>query len=174
MKNDEFYVGYLPKAPEKLSASVRTIPVPPWTVERVEAHAERFGTGPDGLLVTNHEQQPLQRWHLSDPWRRAALQVGLPTGTGLHCIRHYYASLLIRSGCSVKVVQARLGHATAGETLHQRRVLHVVDDLRIQMAAGAADRQARALGGAGNPRAGAPVADKLDLMLRFHGRPNLK
>jgi integrase len=32
--------------------------------------------------------------------------------------RHYYASLLIRHGESVKVVQARLGHATAVETLN--------------------------------------------------------
>jgi hypothetical protein len=30
---------------------------------------------------------------------------------------HYYASLLIRHGESVKVVQARLGHASASETL---------------------------------------------------------
>jgi integrase len=30
---------------------------------------------------------------------------------------HYYASLLIRSGASVKVVQARLGHASAKTTL---------------------------------------------------------
>jgi integrase len=32
-------------------------------------------------------------------------------------LRHYYASLLIRHGESVKVVQARLGHASAAETL---------------------------------------------------------
>jgi len=32
-------------------------------------------------------------------------------------LRHYYASLLIRHGESVKVVQLRLGHATAAETL---------------------------------------------------------
>ncbi len=30
---------------------------------------------------------------------------------------HYYASLLIRHGESVKTVQARLGHKTAAETL---------------------------------------------------------
>lgn len=30
---------------------------------------------------------------------------------------HFYASLLIRHGESVKVVQSRLGHATASETL---------------------------------------------------------
>jgi integrase len=32
-------------------------------------------------------------------------------------MRHYYASLLIRHNESVKVVQARLGHASAAETL---------------------------------------------------------
>ena len=35
----------------------------------------------------------------------------------MHALRHYYASLLIRFGESVKTVQARLGHATAAETL---------------------------------------------------------
>jgi integrase len=32
-------------------------------------------------------------------------------------LRHYYASLLIRHGESVKTVQSRLGHASAAETL---------------------------------------------------------
>ena len=50
-------------------------------------------------------------------WCPAARQAGLPDGTGLHLLRHYYASLLIRYGESVKTVQARLGHATAAETL---------------------------------------------------------
>ena len=35
----------------------------------------------------------------------------------MHDLRHYYASLLIRHGESVKTVQRRLGHATAAETL---------------------------------------------------------
>jgi integrase len=34
-----------------------------------------------------------------------------------HDLRHYYASLLIRSGASIKVVQRRLGHASAKTTL---------------------------------------------------------
>jgi integrase len=34
-----------------------------------------------------------------------------------HDLRHYFASALIRSGASVKVVQARLGHASAKTTL---------------------------------------------------------
>ena len=39
------------------------------------------------------------------------------TGPGMHALRHYYASLLIRYGESVKTVQTRLGHASAVETL---------------------------------------------------------
>ncbi len=44
---------------------------------------------------------------------------GLPAGTGFHALRHYYyyASLLIQHGESVTTVHARLGHASAVETL---------------------------------------------------------
>ncbi|WP_238402732.1 tyrosine-type recombinase/integrase [Cellulomonas sp. H30R-01] len=38
-------------------------------------------------------------------------------GETFHSLRHYYASLLIRHGESVKTVQDRLGHASAVETL---------------------------------------------------------
>ena len=51
-------------------------------------------------------------------FRRAVEKAGAPVGTTLHDLRHYYASLLIRHGESVKVVQARLGHASATETLN--------------------------------------------------------
>lgn len=38
-------------------------------------------------------------------------------GLRFHELRHFYACLLIRFGESVKVVQERLGHASATETL---------------------------------------------------------
>lgn len=41
----------------------------------------------------------------------------LPGGPRYHGLRHYYTSLLIARGASVKVVQDRLGHASAMETL---------------------------------------------------------
>ncbi len=41
----------------------------------------------------------------------------LSEGIDFHELRHFYASLLIAQGASVKVVQARLGHKTAAETL---------------------------------------------------------
>jgi integrase len=42
---------------------------------------------------------------------------GLPAGFRFHDLRHYFASLLIESGASVKVVQARMRHASAKTTL---------------------------------------------------------
>jgi integrase len=42
---------------------------------------------------------------------------GLPDEFRFHDLRHYYASLLISEGADVKVVQARLRHASAKTTL---------------------------------------------------------
>lgn len=47
----------------------------------------------------------------------AARAAGLPPRTGLHALRHLYASLLIRHGESVKTIQKRLGHSSAAITL---------------------------------------------------------
>ena len=51
-------------------------------------------------------------------WRPLVRRAGLPEGVGFHQLRHFYASLLIRHGESVKTVQLRLGHASAAETLN--------------------------------------------------------
>jgi integrase len=50
-------------------------------------------------------------------FERARTAAGLPAWATPHDLRHYYASLLIRAGDSVKVVQSRLGHASATTTL---------------------------------------------------------
>jgi len=75
-----------------------------------------YPVGADGL-VFRLEGKPITRQAFGHVWRPAARAAGLPAGTGMHSLRHYYASLLIRYGESVKTVQARLGHASASETL---------------------------------------------------------
>ena len=49
--------------------------------------------------------------------RDARAAAGLPDEIHHHDLRHYYASLLISSGADVKVVQARVRHASAKMTL---------------------------------------------------------
>ena len=68
-------------------------------------------------LVFTLDGEPITRRGFGHLWRPIAREVGIPAGDGLHALRHYYASLLIRHGESVKTVQARLGHASAAETL---------------------------------------------------------
>jgi integrase len=50
-------------------------------------------------------------------WHRATKKAGLPLSVTFHDLRHFYASLLIAEGCSIKTVQGRLGHESAIQTL---------------------------------------------------------
>jgi integrase len=70
-----------------------------------------------GLVFTNKVGGPIRRTTFSDMWQLAAGPLGIPRGDGFHVLRHFYASLLIGHGESVKVVQERLGHSSAQMTL---------------------------------------------------------
>ena len=110
-------VGRPPQfGPPKTDSSVRVIPLPKVVVEALTAHLSEFPPGPVGLVFTTEVGGPLRRSGFGDVWRRATVDAGVP-GFVFHGLRHYYASLLIRHGESVKTVQERLGHASAVETL---------------------------------------------------------
>ncbi len=57
------------------------------------------------------------RTTLGSMWHRARPIAGMPDWATFHDLRHFYASLLIATGCSVTSVQRRLGHQSATETL---------------------------------------------------------
>jgi integrase len=119
--------------PPKTSASNRLVPLPRVVVGALSAHLAAFpaveqeiscrDTGGKSwqesvaLVFTDEAGNPIRRTAFSPVWRRAVRSAKAPRGTTFHDLRHYYASLLIRHGESVKLVQKRLGHATAGETL---------------------------------------------------------
>ncbi|MGH9107970.1 MAG: tyrosine-type recombinase/integrase [Acidimicrobiales bacterium] len=98
-------------------ASNRTVPLPQVVLDALAAHMATYAPGPDGLVFATEDGQPIRRTRFSDVWRPAVKAAGAPAGTGFHVLRHFYALLLIRYGESVKVVQARLGHSSAAETL---------------------------------------------------------
>jgi len=103
--------------PPKTPASVRVVPLPPVTVDVLAEHLRRHPVDHDALIFSDDTGRPLRRSRFSEIWQPAARTAGLAEGTGFHALRHFYASLLIRHGESVKTVQGRLGHATASETL---------------------------------------------------------
>ncbi|KQY58889.1 integrase [Aeromicrobium sp. Root495] len=105
--------------PTKTSSSVRTIPLPRTTLETLSAHLAAHPAGQHGLVFGDVDGEPLRRSSFGQTiWHPARKRAGLPEGVTFHDLRHLYASLLIRHGESVKVVQARLGHADASETLN--------------------------------------------------------
>jgi integrase len=102
--------------PPKTSASVRSIPVPQLVIDALAAHLAAYPPR-DGLVFLTDAGNPVRRNAFGDIWRAAVKAANAPRGTGFHELRHFYASLLIMHGESVKVVQSRLGHASASETL---------------------------------------------------------
>ncbi|WP_344621243.1 site-specific integrase [Actinosynnema pretiosum] len=125
----EVYVG-----PPKTKTSKRTVELPR-VVERVLIeHLENFPSTPvkmrenNGknkrvrsfdLVFTSARGQAVTGGHWGGPWRAARASVaGVPDNFGIHGLRHYFATLLIHCGASVKTVQAALGHASPITTLN--------------------------------------------------------
>jgi integrase len=100
----------------KTSASYRTVPLPGIVGDELAAHLARW-PAVSGLVFTNQQAEPIQQHPFAAVWKTARARADVPTWATPHDLRHYYASLLIRSGASVKVVQSRLGHASATTTL---------------------------------------------------------
>ncbi|WP_448624092.1 tyrosine-type recombinase/integrase [Geodermatophilus sp. URMC 64] len=102
-------------APPKTQASVRVVPLPQVVVDALALHLATWPA--DEFVFTTELGDPIRRTAFSAAvWRPAVRRAGL-SGVTMHSLRHFYASLLIRHGESVKTVQARLGHASAAETL---------------------------------------------------------
>jgi integrase len=118
--------------PPKRPASNRVVPLPSVVADELAAHLQRFGHGHEGLIFTTARGLPVRRNSFGGTFRQAATRAGvpLPERGGYHELRHHYASLLIASGCSVVVVQKRLGHASAQETLNTYSHLWPDDDQR--------------------------------------------
>jgi integrase len=107
--------GGVQLAPPKTNASYRTVPLPRTVADALAAHLVAFPT--EGFVFTNARGAPILARSFRGVWEHARSIAGLPDWATPHALRHYYASLLIQSGASVKAVQARLGHASAVVTL---------------------------------------------------------
>ena len=122
--------------PPKTRGSVRTVEMPAVVIQALARHIELFPPPevevwdrtdldqrkhhqrPARLLFVTLAGRPIHRATWAELWAPAARQAGIPKGTGLHCLRHYFATLLIHHGAGVKRVQLALGHSTPMITLN--------------------------------------------------------
>ena len=104
-----------PAEPLKSPTSETPIPIPASMAVQLSAQVASW---PDETLLTNDFGGQLSPTSLEVAMRAARTAVpGLPAGFRYHDLRHYFASMLIASGADVKVVQARMRHASAKTTL---------------------------------------------------------
>jgi len=124
-----YQVFSLPKG-----GKTRDVPLPGPAGLALAAHLERFpavevtlpwttrGGKPrtEQLLFVTPSGKPLRRGAFNaDVWTPARRAAGIPDGkdTGMHQLRHHYASVLLRGGVDIKRVSSYLGHASAAFTL---------------------------------------------------------
>jgi len=128
--------------PPKTAKSARTVPLGQVVIDELAAHLSEYPS--NGPLFTLTTGKPLTYRTWRAIWARAAEveakaredaaakvrphvdTVRLDVDT--HALRHFYASALIAGGASVKVVQSRLGHASAVITLNTYGHLWPGDD----------------------------------------------
>jgi integrase len=122
--------GGMVVGPLKSRASYRAVPVGRTVTGTLAAHlsAESFTRERSEHVFTVASSRALEL-----AWHRARTAAGLPAAT-LHDLRHFFASVLIGSGLSVKVVSARLGHSNAAMTLNVYAHLWPDDDDRSRQA----------------------------------------
>ncbi len=96
------------------------MPLPDAVAVELAEHLRRYPASGEDLVFTSREHKPLNRNYFNHGvWHRALTDAGVEQGrdNGMHALRHFYASVLIDAGGSVKAVAEHLGHADPGFTL---------------------------------------------------------
>ena len=129
----------------------RTVPLPESVRDELAAYLVRHPARditlpwehPEGpretelLVLSNREGRALNRNYFNTHvWKPALTAVGLETSrdNGCHALRHFYASVLLDAGESIKAVSEYLGHADAGFTLRTYTHLLPTSDERTRRA----------------------------------------
>jgi len=125
----EVYLG-----PVKTEASRRIVPLARRTLDALAAHLAAYPPVEVEIEDRTDPRHPVRRlvrlvfsgdgglpitgsmW--TKAFHPAAQAAGFPAQAGVHTLRHYFASSLIRYGGSIKTVQKVMGHSTAEQTLN--------------------------------------------------------
>ncbi|MCT9000796.1 tyrosine-type recombinase/integrase [Microbacterium memoriense] len=121
--------------PPKSEAGIRTVALPPHVHGEIVGHLEEHtGRFPDSLLFpaadgSSHLAQSTftKHWY---PARRAAGRDDMP----FHALRHYGGTAYAQTGATLKEIQARLGHSSAGAAMRYQHTTDRDDELAARMA----------------------------------------
>ncbi len=118
-------------------AKTRVVPLPDSVAVELAEHLRLYPAAGEELVFTSREHKPLNRTYFNSYiWRPALTNAGVEPGraNGMHALRHFYASVLIDAGESVKAVAEYLGHADPGFTLRVYAHLFPSSEIRTRNA----------------------------------------
>lgn len=102
----------------KTSASRRAVPISPTLATILsEYRSSRETSEPDNVVFSHDGTTPLDQSNVRRDFNKALKGAGI-RHVSLHSLRHFYASNMIASGCSIKFLQHSLGHTSATMTLN--------------------------------------------------------
>jgi integrase len=108
----------------------RSVPLPDRVAVELSEHLRCYPAAGQELIFTSREHKPLNRNYFnSHIWKPALKAAGVSPlrKNGMHALRHFYASVLIDAGESVKAVAEYLGHA---DPVHAPRLRAPLPELR--------------------------------------------
>ncbi len=109
----------------KSRAGIRTVPLVPELGDILK----ELDQGDGSAFVLGSSDKPFGQQSLYQRTDKALKRVGL-SGTRLHPCRHFFASMLIASGATIKEVQTYMGHSTVQITLDRYSHLLGGDETR--------------------------------------------
>jgi integrase len=162
--------GRLTFAPPK-TGKTRDVPLPESVALRLAAHLEAWPAvavtlpwlEPSGrpetrrLLFSTRERTALDRTYFNrHVWKPALEAAGVPAGreSGMHALRHHYASVVLEGGVNIRAVADFLGHNDPGFTLRTYTHLLPTSEQRTRQAVD------RALTGGAATADGLPTAQE--------------
>lgn len=117
----------------------REVPLPESVKLVLSEHLRRFPS--DGLVFTDEQGRSVERSTFNKQvWRPALTKAKVPWGreNGMHALRHYYASVQLDAGTSIRALAEYLGHADPGFTLRVYTHLMPASEDRARQAVDAA------------------------------------
>ena len=99
----------------KSKSSARTLTLPAFLVDELAQHLAvyRPGAGADDLVFTGPAGGTLRRSFAARVFNPAVRRAALPEELTFHGLRHVATTFLVEAGEHPRVIQHRLGHATA-------------------------------------------------------------
>ncbi|GAA0244900.1 site-specific integrase [Cryptosporangium japonicum] len=123
--------------PASIGAVIRAYPVAPIPVSLPWEDPDSEDLVTVRLMFTTPRRNAINRSDFnSKSWHKALESVGIPRtrATGMHALRHFYASTLLDAGENIRALAAYLGHADPGFTLRVYTHLMKASEARTRSA----------------------------------------